>query len=340
MPVKLLVITPQPAFGELIRQSLEQTGSYRVVVSQSANAALMLSQKASFELAILDSDMGTKPMVNIGRALRSLQPGIKILAIPPNHNGDHKLIDDLRPEGYINKPFYLPDLIDTLEKVFAETLLPKTPDASPPPGPDGPEEAHLDDDIFWGSEMIPSPNPVEQLNIAESWFKEAEGKTIPLMGLSRSISTAQPGDTAPIVIRIPRSATHLEPRPSALSKPIYTSALVPRMPQHYLAGDLASSLGQWIPQLCQAFGWNLEGLSIRPDYLQWIVRIPPALSPGKMLRVIRERTSQRIFTDFQQLSKDNPSGSFWAPGFLMVSGARSLPLPVLHKYVTEIRQRP
>lgn len=340
MFVKLLVITPQPAFGELIRQSLEQTGSYRVAVSQSANSALTLSQKTSFELAILDSDMGIQPMIRLGQSLRSMRSGTKILVIPPNHNGDHSLIEELHPQGYLSKPFYLPDLIDILEKVLAESPQPKKAETGLAPTAIGSEESQPEDANFWGSEAIPTPNPVEQLHIAESWFKEIEGKTIPLIGLSRSSSSAQPGDTAPIVIHMPRSATHLEPRPSALSKPIYTSALVPRMPQHYLAGELAASLGQWLPQLCQAFGWNLEGLSIRPDYMQWIVRIPPTLSPGKMLRVIRERTSLRIFNDFQQLGKDNSSGSFWAPGFLMVSGARSLPLTVLHKYVAEIRQRP
>lgn len=370
MLVKMLVLTPQSAFGELIRQSLEQTGQYQVLVSQTANIALSLAQQNAFDLAILDSDLGVKAILRVGQTLLNHLPQIKLIAIPPNSTQDKALMDELHPHGYLTKPFYLPNLVESLEKVLTDNrpfvdkdnhpMAPVTsvpaitvsvttptwpdPKASMPASTARSENDLTADDCPENGDPTQKddlfiPNPIEQSIVAEAGFKESDGKTVPLFGLMRTAPPRQIGDTTPIVIRLPKSATHLEPHPSFLTRPVYTSALVPRMPQHYLTGEVADQLSQWVPQFCQAFGWNLEWLKIRPDYLEWMVRIPLTLSPGKMLIVIRERTSQRIFTYFKHINEENPSGNYWAPGFLIVSGAHSLPLPVLDKYVTETRQR-
>ena len=365
MTAKILVLTPQPAFGELIRQSLEQTGQYQVQVCLTASSALAQAQKKTFDLAILDSDLGAGMTQRTGQTLTDRHPRLKLVAIAPGNPQDLPVIDQLHPQAYITKPFYLPDLLVSLG-----TLLSIPPDGEPvqpmpAPEPDAatqtrpliksgspiatpshgngaaPADDPEEDADLPGppAEELPSSSPADQFLVAESWFKENGGKTVPLISLNRPAIPGQLGDTTPIAIHMPHSATHLEPRPSILTRPVYASALVPRMPQHYLTGELAERLGQWVPQLCQAFGWNLEGLRIRPDYMEWILRIAPTLSPGKMLRTIRERTSQRVFFHFQKLKEENPSGNFWAPGFLIVSGVHSLPLPALRKYVAETRQR-
>jgi REP element-mobilizing transposase RayT len=73
--------------------------------------------------------------------------------------------------------------------------------------------------------------------------------------------------------------------------------------------------------------------------MEWVVRLNPMVAPGKMLRIVRQRTSQRVFTAFSDLEEENPSGDFWSPGYLIVSGTRSLPTELLHEYVNQTRQR-
>lgn len=104
----------------------------------------------------------------------------------------------------------------------------------------------------------------------------------------------------------------------------FACLLVPRVPGHCLTGDLAFCLAEQVPQICLAYGWRLEQIAIQPDYLGWVVRAAPSTAPGRIIRVARQRTSRRIFTDFPSLEGENSSGDFWAPGYFIAS-ADSLP---------------
>jgi DNA-binding response OmpR family regulator/REP element-mobilizing transposase RayT len=131
----------------------------------------------------------------------------------------------------------------------------------------------------------------------------------------------------------------LSPPIPTLTYLYFTCILIPRMPNHFLTGTLAILLSQIFPQLCLAFGWRLEGLSVRPDYLQWTIQIAPAVTPGNVMRILRLRTSQRIFQSFSNLAFDNPSGDFWAPGYLIVSGSQAPAIKLLRDFIQQTRRR-
>ena len=92
-------------------------------------------------------------------------------------------------------------------------------------------------------------------------------------------------------------------------------------------------------ETCIAFGWRLEYISVRPDYLLWIVNVPPATSPAYLMRIMRQRTSVKIFDDFPRLQKENPSGDFWAPGYLIMGGSQPPPVQVIKEFIAQTRQR-
>jgi REP element-mobilizing transposase RayT len=119
----------------------------------------------------------------------------------------------------------------------------------------------------------------------------------------------------------------------------YTCLLVPRMPQHQLTRDLANHLSEWMGQLCLAFGWRLEQLSIHLDHIQWIVAAPMTTTPAYLVRTLRQHTSQRIFTDFPSLARENPSGDFWAPGYYIASGSQIIQLHLVMKFIDQIREQ-
>jgi REP element-mobilizing transposase RayT len=146
-------------------------------------------------------------------------------------------------------------------------------------------------------------------------------------------------DTRPHVVSTITNMGQLEPVSPALSLLNYTCVLVPRLPPHYLTGELADRLAGWVQQLCLAFGWRLEGISIRPEYLQWTVQVVPAISPGNLVRIIRQRTSQHIFVNYAHLAEQNPSGDFWAPGYLIVSGVQPPSAQLLREYIAQTRKR-
>lgn len=131
----------------------------------------------------------------------------------------------------------------------------------------------------------------------------------------------------------------LEPASNGLYHLNYACLLVPRFSSHYITGDLAANVNEWIPGICIAFGWRLEYLAVRPEYMQWVVSVPPNTSPGYLMRVMRQQTSERIFADFPRLKKENPSGDFWAPGYLIMGGTQPHPQQLVKDYIKQTRQR-
>ena len=146
-------------------------------------------------------------------------------------------------------------------------------------------------------------------------------------------------DTRPHIVSAITSLGQLEPVSPAMSQLKYTCILIPRMPNHFLTGSLADLVGQWIQQVCLAYGWRLEAISIRPEYLQWTVQVAPSISPGNVVRIIRQRSSYQIFNKNLQYRDENPSGDFWAAGYLIVSGAQPPSSQLLREYIDQTRRR-
>jgi REP element-mobilizing transposase RayT len=131
----------------------------------------------------------------------------------------------------------------------------------------------------------------------------------------------------------------VEPTTAGLYHLTYACLLVPRFASHYITGDLADRIGEWIPNICIAFGWRLEYLAVRPEYLQWVVNVQPNTSPGYLMRIMRQQTSEKIFSEFPRMKKDNPSGDFWAPGYLIMGGTQPHPQQLVRDYIRQTRQR-
>ena len=131
----------------------------------------------------------------------------------------------------------------------------------------------------------------------------------------------------------------LEPISPGLYNLTYACLLVPRFSNHYLTGDMSDRLSEWLPQICIAFGWRLEYLAVRPEYVQWVLNVPPATSPGYLMRIVRQQTSEKIFTEFPKLKKENPSGDFWAPGYLIMGGTQPHPPQLVKDYIKQTRTR-
>jgi REP element-mobilizing transposase RayT len=131
----------------------------------------------------------------------------------------------------------------------------------------------------------------------------------------------------------------LEPISPGLYNLTYACLLVPRFSSHYLTGDMADRISEWLPQICIAFGWRLEYMAVRPEYVQWVLNVPPATSPGYLMRIVRQQTSEKIFTEFPRMKKENPSGDFWAPGYLIMGGTQPHPPQLVKDYIKQTRTR-
>ncbi|GAB4417165.1 MAG: hypothetical protein Kow002_03470 [Anaerolineales bacterium] len=152
-----------------------------------------------------------------------------------------------------------------------------------------------------------------------------------------SIEETRPSRVASHVSNTERMV--VEPASAGLSQLNYACLLAPRFHSHYLTGDLADRLSEWMPKICIAFGWRLEYLAVRPEYLQWVVNVTPSTSPGYLMRVMRQQTSEKIFSEFPRLKRENPSGDFWAPGYLIMGGLQPHPSQLVKEYLKQTRDR-
>ncbi len=132
MQNSILVLTPQPSFGELIRQSLEETGRYRVEVEyQAAEALVRCRRPGSYRLIILDGDLlPGAPLDRLIADLRASQPEARLALIPPENPRNPQAIPDLPVDGALSKPFYLPSLVVTIDRLIAGEAAGETPAAT------------------------------------------------------------------------------------------------------------------------------------------------------------------------------------------------------------------
>ncbi len=115
MKAGLLVITPQASFGELIRQSLNDTGSFDIHMVNSKTEAISIVEKVNCSLALLDMELGETSVLETGRSLRTINPNLYLVIL-----SDEDLpvsMDTIRPWVLLRKPFYLPDFIQLLRTV-------------------------------------------------------------------------------------------------------------------------------------------------------------------------------------------------------------------------------
>jgi CheY-like chemotaxis protein/REP element-mobilizing transposase RayT len=538
--VPVLIITPTKGFGELIQQSLEEAGGYIPSLAVNGPEAVERQKSASPAICVLDVDFPDAPIDQFVNALRSANPEIKFVIIPSEKGKDEDILASLEADAYLGKPFYLPDLLENLERIIQQGGLPNVERAPAiklprsarkvksgkraeiPPPPEWLNDVSLAAQhltslslesasqaalithgeeiwayagelpqpavqelaksiaIYWddgGSDLarfirleetggehmmyatslggdfvlalvfdastpfskirsqagqlarslaVPpgeeiTTAPQEEIATAPqeditSTFEEEQEKPAPrAQPLLEDVPPSVPEDWQPAETRseardgymeemdsgganLPTPERYTEvaleeesgeflelepvyeqediidyqadtvpsrPEPadnyasdSALGKPIsmgdeiqvqavspalynltYACVLIPRFPEHHLTGILASHLSDWVTQVCLAFGWRLEHLSVRPDYLQWIVNLPPTASPGHLMRIVRQHTSRRLFLQFARYEEDNPSGDFWAPGYFILSSSQPPPAHLINEFIHQTRHR-
>lgn len=119
----------------------------------------------------------------------------------------------------------------------------------------------------------------------------------------------------------------------------FACVLIPRFPDHFLVGDIVGCLTDWMKQVCISYGWRLSSIAIRPGNLQWVMHVPLNANPAQFMRLIRRRTSEKIFEDFPRFRQQNISSEFWAPGNCVIPGNQLPTREQVHDYMLQTRRQ-
>jgi REP element-mobilizing transposase RayT len=216
------------------------------------------------------------------------------------------------------------------------------------PSPD-PEPLGVPDSGEWLPEETPdvqpppaTPSNGDEVTYALPWetgWDEETAKTVEINLPPNLAETVRlPGVAITRPINTDLSAGPVSSVTAGVTRPVFTCILLPARPEHYLTGEVAQWLAVTVPQMCHAFGWQIEGLTIQPSYLQWSVRLPPAVSPSYLVRLIRKQTSLALLQRFA-VSGRSATDDFWAPGYLIISGADPIAPNMLRDFIAQTRRR-
>jgi len=117
----------------------------------------------------------------------------------------------------------------------------------------------------------------------------------------------------------------------------YVCLLAPRFEEHLIIGDLAEQIFPLMKNISVSFGWQLEFLDIKPDYLHWAMSVRITTYPVQFMKIIRRETSRFIFEDFPRMKDKNMSNDFWAPLYIVSVGQTPFPHGAIQSFLKQIR---
>jgi CheY-like chemotaxis protein len=123
----------------------------------------------------------------------------------------------------------------------------------------------------------------------------------------------------------PKETGQLEPINLTQQEPKYylpfTAILLPRFPHHRLTGSLANKLENWLKDLCVAWGWRVDHVDLRSEFLRFTISLSPDVAPAQAVQHLANNLSSRILDAFPGLTDDLPSGQFWTKSYLLTAGS-------------------
>ena len=86
-----------------------------------------------------------------------------------------------------------------------------------------------------------------------------------------------------------------------------------------MKGDLALRVRELVRQICERLEIQIVRGVVSKDHIHILVSAPPNISPSDIMRLIKGRTSVKIFEEFPYVKKRYWGRHFWARGYFCVT---------------------
>lgn len=178
---------------------------------------------------------------------------------------------------------------------------------------------------------VPPPSPATFTRPIEraDWIPE-ESSAPPTIPASRPAA-------APVSGILP-AHEQTDPAAPVQSSLFLSFTLVTRLPRQPVSAHMQAALENWMTNLNLAFGWRLEKLSCGVEYMAWVNHVSPVVAPARIANTIRTHTSRLIFAEYPGLKTGNPSGDFWAPGYMVTGSSLPAAPESIAGYLAQVRR--
>jgi len=164
------------------------------------------------------------------------------------------------------------------------------------------------------------------------WEKDAVGEK----ELDKSQSSA--GSSFPENL-LPSSMGTADLPPGVKQIISYTFILVPDLRYFRITPEINADLHDWLRQVSGIYAWKLKEIKARPDFLQWIVSVPFDISQGKIVRVVRQFTSEQVFKKYPDVKPGKSIQDFWSAGYLASKSREGFDQEMVDNFIKQVRER-
>jgi len=206
------------------------------------------------------------------------------------------------------------------------------------------EQIRLDD--LLGNVPPPDPLEGEKVSAPQEWQPESDFLSSPAAQAdapppqpSMKAESSFAENLAMLEETRPSRKTQLPPGGGEFTSEVrqsYTCILLPRSPQATLEGKIGDELRRWMPDFCATLGYTLEALIVEPRYLMWTVNLPPAVSPGHVVRIVRDQSASHLAECIPDLAG---KGNFWASAHLILRSRNAPESSLIEDFIIRTRRR-
>ena len=82
-----------------------------------------------------------------------------------------------------------------------------------------------------------------------------------------------------------------------------------------LVGDVGLRVRELVRQTCEAFEIRILKGAVSKDHVHILVSAPPNMAPSEIMRRIKGRSSNKLFSEFPAIKKRYWGRHFWARGY-------------------------
>jgi putative transposase len=86
-----------------------------------------------------------------------------------------------------------------------------------------------------------------------------------------------------------------------------------------LKGDIAKEIRKLTREICRTHDIEIVKGHIRPDHIHLLLDVPPKMSPSKVMRAIKGKTSHHMLQDHRRLRKEFWGRHLWARGYFVAT---------------------